>query len=217
MLAVEKWLMKNWLILFIPLVASVLVPILVQFQLTRRAMAEFAKRHVMTYEKPWWNLFSIGEIHGEAGHVAFYMGLMSSKYGFGPELDQEYEEMKYPQMHVNIEGMPRKLVIQRRMPSRIGNIIEDPSQKTRMPIVKTGDESFDSQFKVIGYKDEALPWLTVQRREAIAAFLSRANYHVFKGGLTYGTAKIRMRLDEMEEAFAHLTSSQRELQKVQKY
>jgi hypothetical protein len=207
--------MKSWLIFLIPLLVIVLVPILVLFQRTRLAMAKFAKRHAMTYEKTWWNLFGIGEIHGEVGHEAFFMGLMSSNYGFGPVAEQDYPEEKYPQMHIEIEGMPRKLVIQKRVPGRIGNIVEVLSRKTGMPMLETGDEAFDSQFKVIGYKDEVLPWLTARRREAIAAFLSRENYDVSKGGLKYGTIKTHIRLDEMEEAFAHLTAAQRELQKVQ--
>lgn len=204
--------MKSWLSVFILLIAIVLIPILIQFHWTRNAMAKFAKRHAMTYEKTWWNFFSIGKIHGEVGHQAFFMGSMSSNYGFGPELDKEYEEWNYPQMHINIKGMPGKLVIQRRMPS---NAIGVLPRKTRMPILETGDEAFDSQFKVIGYKDETLPWLTARRRKTIVTFLSLEHYFVSNGGLRYGTSNTRTRLNEMEEAFAHLTAAQHELQKIQ--
>ena len=207
--------MKSWLTFFIALFVIVLIPIMIQFQLTRSAMAKFAKRHAMTYKKIWWNLFSIGEIHGEVDHETFSMGSMSSKYGFGPEVDQYYEEMKYPQMYINIKGMPRKMVINKRTPRRIGYIAEVSSSKARIPVLETGDEAFDSQFKVIGYKDEVLPWLTERRREVIAAFLSREHYHVSTGCLKYGNSKTRIRLDEMEEAFSHLIGAQRELQKAQ--
>ena len=212
---IEEYLMKSWLTFFIALFVIVLIPIMIQFQLTRSAMAKFAKRHSMTYKKIWWNLFNIGEIQGEVDYEVFSMGSMSSKYGFGPEVDQQYEEMKYPQMCIQIKGMPRKLVISKRTPSRIGAIAEVSSGKARIPVLETGDEAFDSQFKVIGYQDEVLPWLTARRREVIAAFLSRDHYHVSSGCLKYGTSKTRIRFDEMEEAFSHLTATQSELQKAQ--
>ena len=174
-------------------------------------MAEFSKRHAMKYQKPRRHLFGIGEIHGKVGREAFFMGLLSTKYDFGPVAEQDYPEEKATYMHTGIEGMPRKLVIRRRQPGRFGNIVEFLSSKTGIPMLKTGDEAFNSRFDVIGYKDEVLPWLTARRREIIASFLSHENCVVAKGGLECCFTKTYISLDDMEEAFAHLTAAQREL------
>lgn len=71
----------------------------------------------------------IGEIQGKVDHASFFMGILSKNYGFGPVAEQDYPEAKVPHMHIEIEGMPEKLIIRRRggKPSGMAMILASAS------------------------------------------------------------------------------------------
>ncbi len=203
--------MKSWLLFILLAVAVILVPVLIQFRWTRRAMAEFAKQHGMTYKNPRKALFSIGKIRGTVNQADFFMGMLPTNYSLGPVAEMDYPQEKFPYMYIAVNGMPQKLVIRRRVTGRVGAIIDTLSKRTGIPKLKTGDAAFDAQIDVIGYENEALPWLTALRRQIIVNFLSKRDYVVTRGGLAYSTGKTHIKREDLEEAFAHLTAAQREL------
>ncbi len=207
--------MKSWLIFLIPLLAIILGSVLIQFHWTRRAMAAFAKRHGVSYKNPGWNLFDIGELSGKIDAADFFMGEISTNYGFGPVTEQDNPDEKFTCMRLDVSGMPERMVIHRRGNGKIGDITDFLSHKTGIPMVKTGDAAFDSRFNVVGYPEEVLPWLTAQRRETMTAFLSRENCVATRGGLQCDMSRTHISIDDLEAALLHLTATRRALRKAQ--
>jgi len=205
---------KSWLIWFIPPLLVILVAVAAQLYRTRRAMAEFARMHHFSYERPTGfpgALFGLGRVHGTIDHGQFTMGLQLITYDFGPSFEQRQPEEKSPGMHLTVDGMPHKMVIRKREAGRLGQLHELLSSRSKVPMVRTGDEDFDSRAEVVGYAEEVLPWLTPGRRAVLAAFVDKDGYVVTRGGLAYRNERTHIRLAEMEEALAWLLATQRKL------
>ncbi len=201
--------MKSWLIFFIPPLFLILIFVLIQLQLTRNAMTEFAKKHNFTYKKPKFGaFFNTGGIHGSTNNVTFFMGMLSTNYGFGPVAEIDYADEKFLYMKINVNSMPNRLVISKREEGRFGKIIDKFSIMTGIPLIKTGDEAFDSKIKVIGYEKEVLPWLTEQRRKVIIDFLSKKNCVITQNGVACTLSKTRLSLKDLEETYTHLITTQ---------
>jgi len=200
--------MKNGFVLTGLLLIVVLGCVLVQFYRTRRAMAEFAGQHGMTYARSRWNLFDIGTIQGRIDHADFYMGAMSLKYRFGPVASEDYPDEKSIFMCMTVKDMPPDMVIRRRGKGIQGDAVEMVLSQTGYSVIKTGDGDFDDRFDVVATEDKATAWLTDSRRNILKAFLSRDNCVVADGRLKIELTRSLISRDDLESAFAHIRESQ---------
>lgn len=201
--------MKGWLIIFLTPLSIILLLVAVQLWQTRRAMEKFALQHGMSYVKSHIPFFGMGEIRGTVNGAVFFMGMMSRDYS--PEKgERDLSYRKYMSMHIEINGMPRKLIIEERVSDSMSRVTEARRSQTVTPLIRTGNADFDSRCSVYGHEEDALPWLTVRRKDTIAAILSREHCAFAKGGLLFSMSKTRLTLEDLEEVFAHLTEAQQE-------
>lgn len=200
--------MKNGVVLILLLLIVILACVLVQFYLTRRTMAEFAGQHGMTYAKSLWNLFDIGIIQGSVDHADFFMGLMSTKYTFGPVSSDNYPLEKSIFMCMTVKDMPLNMAIRRRGKGMLGDAVEMVSSKTGYSVVKTGDEDFDARFNVVVTDNEVTAWLTDHRRNILKTFLSEKSCGVSNGSLKVEFTRSFISRDDIESVFLHIRESQ---------
>jgi hypothetical protein len=198
--------MKSWILIFLVPLAVLLSLVVFQLQLTRSAMASFAQKHGMTYVKSRVPLFGMGEIRGTVNGAAFFMGMLSMDHA--PEADEkDLSYRKYLSMHIEISGMPRKLIIEQRTSG--SHVTDTRRSQTVTPPVRTGDADFDSKFCVYGIDKEVLTWLTAGRRRVIADILIRENCVIAKGGLIIPSSETRLTLQDMEEMYSHLSAARK--------
>jgi len=195
------------------LVPAVLILILLSIVMiriwqTRIAMRAFAREHGLTYVNKQALFFNTGEIQGTVNGAKFFMGKLSADHA--PEQDErDLSYRKYLSMHIAVDGMPFKMIIEMRGSASADYVIETKRNQTVTPAIKTGDADFDSRFLVFGQEKEVLPWLTPERRKALSVILSKGTCVVAKGGFMISMSETRQTVQGLEEVFTHLTEAQK--------